>query len=84
MIVMNTYVKSKERHMVVKKYFSIVALVLCVAIPSIPLYSQPALIASWSFNETGADSSGNGYHAALKGNAAYSDDAAKGSHIRLV
>jgi len=42
--------------------------------------AQPTLLASWTFNNTSADVTGNGFDAAFRGNIEYSEDAAKGSH----
>lgn len=44
------------------------------------VYAEMILKAHWSFEETGDDGSGNGHAATLKGGAAYSENAAEGSH----
>lgn len=48
------------------------------------LRAQPQLIASWPFNNNSDDASGNEHHATLRGNAGYTQDAAKGSHSLML
>jgi len=57
---------------------------LCAALTSIPLQAQATLLASWPFNNSAEDASGNGYNATLKGHAGYTDDAINGSHSLLL
>ena len=65
-------------------YVSLPVWILFTPIMIETLHSQPTLLASWSFNNNTNDASGNGFDATLRGNAGYSEDAAKGSHSLLL
>lgn len=62
------------------KLIVILLVVLCAFFKSSPLQAQATLLASWPFNNSAEDASGNGFDATLKGDAGYTDDAVNGSH----
>lgn len=67
-----------------KNILCLLALLFLSGLSGSSLFAQADLIASWSFNGNGTDFSGNGYDATLRGDAIYSDDAAKGSRSLLL
>lgn len=65
-------------------FITLLLLAFCLPVTITFSHAQPALLASWPFNNNSDDASGNGFHATLRGRAGYSEDAAKGSHSLLL
>ena len=66
--------------MISKLKFQFALAFICIALANTSLMAQPTLLASWPFNSSTEDASGNGFNATLRGAAGYSDDAINGSH----